>query len=71
MSPINELKPPDLSDRQLEALRHVGEGLSNEEIASLMGVTPRTVKYYVDVLRSKFGVKQRRMLIRIAREMDT
>lgn len=61
---------PDLTDRQQEALRLVGEGFSNEEIANLMGVKTRTAKYYVDNLRLKFGVKQRRMLIRIARERD-
>ena len=55
-----------LTERQEQALTLVGQGCSTIEVAKGLGVTPRTAKHYVDLLRGKFGVKTKRELIPIA-----
>ncbi|MDA2808782.1 response regulator [Nocardiopsis suaedae] len=48
-----------LSDREREVLAHLGEGLSNEEIAGRLGIVPGTVKVHVGALLSRLGVRNR------------
>lgn len=57
--------PP--SPRQSEVLVLVGQGLTNQEIAERMGISPRTVKLQTDKMRAKFGVERKRDLIAVAR----
>ena len=47
------------------------DGRSINEIAADLGMAPRTVKYYSDVLRHKYGVENRRDLIPIGKEVTT
>lgn len=59
---------PSFSSRQLAVLRLVFEGLSNNEIASRLGVTPSAVKNTLQQLFSKTGVKNRSQMVRVALE---
>lgn len=48
-----------LSDREMEVLACVVKGLSNKEIASLLGISHQTVKNHVTAILRKFGVEDR------------
>lgn len=49
----------DLSDREREVLAHVVQGLSNNEIANLLAISPATVKHHVSACMSKLGSANR------------
>lgn len=49
----------ELSDREQEVLRHLGEGLTDREIASRLGISPRTVETHVGSILHKLGVRNR------------
>jgi DNA-binding CsgD family transcriptional regulator len=51
-----------LSPREREVLRAVTENLANKEIASLLSISVRTVKFHVSALLNKFGVNTRSQL---------
>jgi DNA-binding CsgD family transcriptional regulator len=51
-----------LSPREREVLRAVTENLGNKEIASLLSISVRTVKFHVSALLAKFGVNTRSQL---------
>jgi DNA-binding NarL/FixJ family response regulator len=51
-----------LSPREREVLRAVTENLANKEIASLLSISVRTVKFHVSALLTKFGVNTRSQL---------
>jgi predicted ATPase/DNA-binding CsgD family transcriptional regulator len=57
-----------LTDRELEILRLIAEGLSNREIAQKLVVTLGTVKWYNKQIYSKLGVHSRTQAIVRARE---
>jgi DNA-binding NarL/FixJ family response regulator len=48
-----------LSDREMEVLECVVKGMSNKEIASLLGISHQTVKNHVTSILRKFGVEDR------------
>ncbi len=48
-----------LSDREMEVLECVVRGLSNKEIAGLLGISHQTVKNHVTSILRKFGVEDR------------
>ncbi len=48
-----------LSDREMEVLVCVVRGLSNKEIAGLLGISHQTVKNHVTAILRKFGVEDR------------
>lgn len=51
--------PSPLTGRQAEVVRHVADGLSNDEIAELMGVSSRTVQAHVANAMRKVGARNR------------
>lgn len=48
-----------LSEREMQVLECVVEGLSNKEIAALLGISHQTVKNHVTSILRKFGVEDR------------
>ena len=50
---------PELTDRELEVLRLVAQGMSNLEIGVALSVTESTVKSNINRILSKLGAKDR------------
>ncbi len=65
--PVSSL-PVDLSDREVEVLRLVAQGLSNAEIAEQLYVSPRTVGAHVYNIYRKVGIASRAAATRFAKE---
>jgi len=59
-----------LSERELEVLRLVADGLSNHEIADLLILAIGTVKAHVHTIYGKLGVQSRTQAIARARELS-
>ncbi|MCC3771273.1 LuxR family transcriptional regulator [Streptomyces sp. UNOC14_S4] len=55
---------PCLSDQQCELIRLVGEGLTNQQMARRLGLSPHTVNYHLRKLFKSFGVNSRIDLLR-------
>ncbi len=59
----------DLSARELEILRLVEQGLSNEEIGEKLFISPGTVKWHLSNVFGKLGVSKRTRAVAVAREL--
>jgi DNA-binding CsgD family transcriptional regulator len=57
--PTEHLVPYKLTRRELDVLRWLAEGKSNAEIASILGISPATVKNHAERLFAKLGVSNR------------
>ena len=49
----------ELTERELDVLKLIVKGESNKEIAVRLDITEGTVKYYVNIILSKLGVRDR------------
>ena len=58
----------DLTEREREVLVQVGRGLSNDEIARELFISPATARTYVSRLLTKLGTRDRAQLIVLAYE---
>ncbi len=58
-----------LSERELEVLRMIAAGLSNQEIADRLVVAPSTIKTHIKNLYNKLGVNSRVQAITRAQEL--
>lgn len=58
---------PQLTDRDLEILERVAQGLDNPTIARQLGFAPKTIRNLVSELFTKLGASDRADTIRIAR----
>ena len=57
----------DLTERQSEVLRHLGEGLSNKAIAHRMGITEKTIKAHMTGVLRALSASDREQAIQSAR----
>lgn len=56
--PLNEVNDP-LTERELEVLHKLAEGLTNKAIAQSLGISENTVKFHVNSLFQKLKVQSR------------
>jgi DNA-binding NarL/FixJ family response regulator len=61
-----DLEP--LTMRELEVLRALVDGLSNKRIALELGIAESTVKYHLEGIYAKLGVRSRSQALRVALE---
>lgn len=66
---VNTTLAEPLTSRELELLRLIAEGLSNEDISQQLFITVSTVKSYNNSLYAKLGVKRRTEAIYKARDL--
>lgn len=59
----------DLSAREREILAYIGEGADNLKIASLLGISERTVKAHVSNLYRKLAQENRTQMALLARQL--
>jgi DNA-binding CsgD family transcriptional regulator len=50
---------PHLTDRELDVLRALSEGLGNKQIGARLGISSSTVKYHLQSIFTKLGVRTR------------
>lgn len=60
---INNLEGSELSERELEVLSCIAQGLSNQQIGEKLNISLSTVKTHNSNLFSKLGVKRRTQAI--------
>jgi DNA-binding CsgD family transcriptional regulator len=53
---------PTFTPRQVEVVRLIALGCSNDEVGKRLGISPRTAKAHSDTLRQKLGVRRRRQI---------
>ena len=53
---------PSITPRQREVVALIAAGLSNDEVAERLAISPRTAKAHSDTLRLKLGVPRRRQI---------
>ena len=58
-----------LSQRELEILSLIAEGLSNQEIAARLYISVRTVKFHTSNIYSKLEAESRTEAVAIARRL--
>jgi HD-GYP domain-containing protein (c-di-GMP phosphodiesterase class II) len=54
-----DVRPAGLSDREVEVLQLVAQGLSNREVAQRLYISPRTAEHHVQHIYGKIGVSSR------------
>jgi DNA-binding NarL/FixJ family response regulator len=64
--PSHRVVTGDLSDRELQVVRLVAAGLSNNEIADRLYISPRTVTTHLQHVYQRVGLASRTALIRWA-----
>jgi LuxR family maltose regulon positive regulatory protein len=65
--PVEMVEP--LSERELEVLQLIAEGLSNQEVAQRLFITLGTVKWHTSNIYGKLGVKNRTQAVAQARAL--
>lgn len=53
---------PDLSEKDLEILKYISEGLNNKEIASAMYLSEGTIRNYISIILEKLDLRDRTQL---------
>lgn len=56
---VERMTNPELTDRELEVLQLVAQGMSNLEVSTALGITEGTVKSNMNRILSKLGAKDR------------
>jgi two-component system NarL family response regulator len=63
---VQRMSNPELSERELEVLRLMAQGMSNSDIATALTLGESTVKSHVNRILSKLGVSDRTQAVIIA-----
>jgi DNA-binding NarL/FixJ family response regulator len=63
-----ESYPAGLTTREVEVLRLVAQGMTNEQVAEQIVVSPRTVSTHLTSIYNKLGVNSRSAATRFAVE---
>lgn len=63
---VQRMSNPELSDRELEVLRLMAQGMSNSEIGTALSIGESTVKSHVNRILSKLGVNDRTQAVIVA-----
>jgi DNA-binding NarL/FixJ family response regulator len=63
---VPTLYPDGLTAREVEVLRLVAQGMTNEQVAEQLVISPRTVNTHLTSIYSKFGVSSRSAATRYA-----
>ena len=58
-----------LTDREREVMTHVAGGLSNDEIARVLVISPATARTHVSRAMTKLGARDRAQLVMFAYEL--
>lgn len=58
-----------LTEREMEVLQQIARGLTNQQIADTLIISPGTAKWYTSQIYSKLGVKKRTQAVAKAREL--
>ena len=61
-TPVSSLEGFDLTEREIEIIRNVAEGLSNKEIAGLLFLSEGTVRNYISTILEKLNLRDRTQL---------
>ena len=70
MRPDKSVKMEEpLSDRELDVLTLISQGLSNKDIGERLYIETRTVKWHTSNIIGKLGVKNRTQAVAKAREL--
>ena len=56
---LRDARTPELTSRELEVVRLLGEGQPNKTIATTLGITERTTRTHVSNILSKLGLSSR------------
>ena len=64
------MHPAELTAREVEVLRLVVQGLTNEKVAEQLGISPRTVNSHLTSIYNKLGVDSRTAATRFALEQN-
>lgn len=56
---VQRMNNPKLSERELEVIQQMVQGLSNQDIGVALNITENTVKFHVNRILSKLGVSDR------------
>jgi len=72
--PLLALRGPELyaalSHREQQVLAHISKGRTNREIAQELGVTVKTIKYYLTQLFKKLKVTNRMQAIQVSQKLN-
>jgi two-component system NarL family response regulator len=63
---LQRMSNPELSDRELDVLRLLAQGMSNQEIGTALSIGESTIKSHVNRILSKLGVSDRTQAVIVA-----
>ncbi|MBW4442007.1 MAG: response regulator transcription factor [Plectolyngbya sp. WJT66-NPBG17] len=63
---LQRMNRPELSERELEVLRLIAQGMSNQEVGTVLGIGESTIKSHVNRILSKLGVSDRTQAVIVA-----
>ncbi len=64
-SPRGETVEGPLTERELEVLQHLAQGLANKQIGLALGISEHTVKFHVASIYNKLGAANRAEAVRL------